>query len=764
LRYSGSNTKSISGNFQIKNMWIEFKNYQEKAIVKLKKEANELLEMQENKICIFKSPTGSGKTLIMAEFLKRLIDSRIDGKKFSFIWIAVNKLHDQSRNSLKKYYDQFGVGLKCSYFDDLVDRKIAENEILFLNWASINKKENIYVRENERDNNLSNIAARTKDEGRIIVLIIDESHRNAETDKSKELIDDISPKITIEVSATPQLKGAFHGVEVELKDVKDEGMIKKEIVINPGFEDYKLDKKLADKTADEIVIEAGLKKRAELAQKHQEEGSDVNPLMIIQIPDSRKGLIDKKDTMIQLLTRYGITTQNGKLAIYLSEKDNKVNLENIEKNDNEVEVMIFKQAIAVGWDCPRAAILVLFREWKSMIFSIQTIGRIMRMSEQHHYKNQELNLGYVFTSLSDIGIAEDIAKEYITVFEGKRAKDYEDIDLTSYHSKRFREETRLSSDFVPVFFKAADDLKLQTRISLKHSIVDTKLIASGRIKDVDKEVKSIEKKGTFDIPKNEVELQIAFDSFSRENLAPFAPELRSIKRINDSLYRFFDKNFKMGVDDWPKIQAIVLADENRQAVIDVINQAKELYQDVVGRGKHELVENDELWNIPGTINYNLIFAKKYYKKSIIQPYYTKTKASDNLSFFEEDSEVEIAFIAYLEKAKQIKWWFKNGKQDASYFAVPYIENGTEKPFYVDFIVMLNDGKIGLFDTKGGIFAQTAKDKAEGLAAYIERENKNGKKLFGGIAIEDKNSWRYHDGKKYIYVQNNLKDWKFLNLD
>jgi hypothetical protein len=42
---------------------------------------------------------------MMAEFLKRLIDSRIDGKKFSFIWIAVNKLHDQSRNSLKKYYD-----------------------------------------------------------------------------------------------------------------------------------------------------------------------------------------------------------------------------------------------------------------------------------------------------------------------------------------------------------------------------------------------------------------------------------------------------------------------------------------------------------------------------------------------------------------------------------------------------------------------------------------------------------------------------------
>jgi len=745
-------------------MILELKDYQEKAIVKLKQEINDLLDAEGNKICIFKSPTGSGKTLMIAESLKRLIDSRIDGKKFSFVWIAVNKLHDQSRNSLKKYYDQFGVGIRCSNFDDLNERIIGENEILFLNWASINKKGNIYVRENERDNNLSNIVTRTKDEGREIILIIDESHRNAETDKSKELIEDICPKVTIEVSATPQFKGIFHGVEVELKKVKDEGMIKKEIVINPGFESYKLDKKLKDKTADEIVVEAGLKKRQELVKKYKEEGSSVNPLMLIQIPDSRQGLIDKKDSVIQLLAKYGITTKNGKLAIYLSEKDNKINLENIEKNENEVEVMIFKQAIAVGWDCPRATILVLFREWKSMIFSIQTIGRIMRMPEWHHYKSPELNLGYVFTSLSDIGIAEDIAKEYITVFESERIKSYKGIDLTSFHSKRFREETRLSSDFVPTFFQASDELKLKTKISLKHSIVDTKLIASGKIKDVDKEIKSIEKKGTLDIPKNEVELQNAFDSFARESLYPFAPELRSIKRINDSIYRFFEKNFKMGVDDWPKIQAIVLADENRQVVIDVINKAKELYQEIVGKGKHEIVQNDEAWNVPRTINYNLNYLKKNYKKSVIQPYYSKTKGSDSLSIFEEDSEIEIAFIDYLEKAKKVKWWFKNGTKDGSYFAVPYSENGNEKPFYVDFIVTLNNDQIGLFDTKGGIYAKTAKERAEGLAEYISKENKKSKKLFGGIIIKDKNSWRFNDNKKYSYDPGNLKEWKFLDIN
>jgi len=742
-------------------MWIEFRDYQEKAIVKLKQEINELLDVEGNKICIFKSPTGSGKTLMVAESLKRLIDSRIDGKKFSFVWIAVNKLHDQSRNSLKKYYDQFGVGLRCSYFEDLEDRMIKENEILFLNWASINKKGNLYVRENERDNNLTSIIARTREEGRIVILIIDESHRNAETDKSRELIEDIGPKVTIEVSATPQLKGVFRGVEVELKDVRTEGMIKKEIVINPGFENFKLDKKLADKTADEIVVEAGLKKRLELSKKYEGDGSNINPLMLIQIPDSRSGLIDKKDSVIRLLEKYGITTENGKLAIYLSEKDNKINLENIEKNENEVEVMIFKQAIAVGWDCPRAAILVLFREWKSMVFSIQTIGRIMRMPEHRHYKNEELNLGYVFTSLSDIGIAEDIAKEYITVFEGVRGDDYKDLDLISYHSKRFREETRLSSDFVPVFLQAARELKLKDKISSEHSIVDTKIIASGKIIDIDKEVKSIEKKGTLDIPKNEVELQNAFDSFARESLSPFAPEKRSIKRINDSIYKFFGAEREE--DRWPVIQAVVLAEENRQSVLDAINRAKELYQEIVGKGKHEILKNEEPWNVPGVINYNLNFVKKNYKKSIIQPYYAKTKGNNNLSLFEEDSDIEVDFIEYLEKSKQVKWWFKNGKSDRTYFAVPYVENGITKPFYVDFIVMLNNGQIGLFDTKGGVYAKTAKEKAEGLVGYIIKENKGGRQLFGGIVIPDKGSWRYNDNKKYEYDLNNLTDWKFLDL-
>ncbi len=131
-----------------------------------------------------------------------------------------------------------------------------------------------------------------------------------------------------------------------------------------------------------------------------------------------------KDRVIRILKdKYKISTENGSklLAIWLSGEH--INKENVERNDNEVEVLIFKQAIALGWDCPRGQILTLFREWHSPIFSIQTVGRIMRMPEpdKGHYQNDTLNYGYVYTNLSDIEIKEDIARNYITVYTSKRS-------------------------------------------------------------------------------------------------------------------------------------------------------------------------------------------------------------------------------------------------------------------------------------------------------------------------------------------------------
>ena len=43
------------------------------------------------------------------------------------------------------------------------------------------------------------------------------------------------------------------------------------------------------------------------------------------------------------------------------------------------------------------------------------------------------------------------------------------------------------------------------------------------------------------------------------------------------------------------------------------------------------------------------------------------------------------------------------------------------------------------------------------------QKKKGKKLIGGIAINQNGTWRYNDNEKYKYDANDLSSWKVLNL-
>ena len=723
---------------------IKLKDYQTQAVENLHRKIENSLRSSENEVIIFQAPTGSGKTVMVSELLKELVSKREDDKKFSFVWVSVRMLHEQSKEKLEKYYEDDRL-LKCSYFEDLEDRKIAENEILFINWHSINKKDlNIFIRENEQDNNLNSIIKNTKDDGRTIILIIDESHHTASSDKSKELIEIISPKITLEVSATPHLTENISEIErVRLDRVKEEEMIKSEISVNPEF----LDIKIGTKSSDEIVIQEALKKREELAKMYAKEKAKINPLMLIQLPDSRAGLTEKKEGIIKILEKKGITEKNGKLAIWLSE-DKSETLPDIEKNDSEVEVLIFKQAIALGWDCPRASMLVIFRESKSFTFTIQTIGRIMRMPELKYYsKELELNKGYVFTNLASIEITEDYAKDYITLYEAKRDnKIYREISLHSIYLKRQRERTRLSGEFVKIFGKIASENSLEKSININPSKIINPIIADGKIVDIDK-AGQIEHKGEISIALNEKELQERFDKFIVQNCTPYAPA-DSSDRMKTALYQFFNQKFKFEKFD-PNVQRIVLGKENVKMFVDTVNLAKEKYKKEIVEKVSEKRELQEIpkWEVPIVISYNSRYQAEVQPLSTIKPFYTAKL-----------SEPERLFIEILNNSGKVKWWYKNGESEVKYFAVLRNDN---MAFYPDFIVQFKDGSIGIFDTKSGRTAETsdARPRAEALYQYLKTD----KRLWGGIVINVNGSWRYNDNEKYGYDPNDLSDWKVLDL-
>lgn len=748
-------------------MSFKLTTYQETAVNEVLKSVRKLLRQSDGRKLVFKAPTGSGKTIMMAEFLAQFADDETH-QPCAFIWTAPRQLHEQSKEKLEAYFEN-SRAMECYFLDGLDNKQIGENEILFFNWESIRQNNNIYIRENEQDNNLSNIIANTRAAGREIVLIIDESHFHAQAETSQNLIAAIAPKLTIEVSATPVMSNPDSIVSVDIDEIKEEGitgkaMVKKGVLLNEDFKSVitggnrVIKSELANST-DDIVLEEALKKRRELVSLYKTTNLKINPLVLIQLPDRRGQADEDRQAMVvrTLNDKHDISIDNGKLAVYLSE--DKKNLENITRNESEVEVLIFKQAIALGWDCPRAQVLVLFRQWSSPIFSIQTIGRIMRMPypDESYYDQDMLNYAYVYTNIDNIEIKDDIGRGYVVFHTSKRITKYEQINIPSVHSKRHREQTRLSPLFTKIFFDVATDNGLENKIKTKGQHVHPAFISDWKTGDIDTVA------GTHLIANTELDvasdrdLQRLFDYFVRKNLSPqFHPEDRSIGRVKESLYQFFGKYMKLDrVQDYQAIINVILSEDNRQYFADAIDTTKRAYIADTLKKDQELVE--EVWNVPEKIVYGEGYAEKEAKKSVMQPFHS-----------DESWKSETKFIDFLETSRNgISWWFKNGSRDATYFAVPYSNGKCELPFYVDFVVLMKDGAIGLFDPHGIHLADFGA-KSDGLRNYVYSMNKKGHKVVGGIVANTdprnlSGSWMLYMGKGKDVQEGDWTNWKQLEI-
>ena len=734
---------------------MNLKEYQENAINKLTTTAMNLLkESGDKKKMVFKSPTGSGKTLMIAEFLRRLTEQS-SVSPFSCIWIAPRKLHFQSKKKLEQHY-KHDSALSCAEFNDLYDREIRLRQILFLNWESVHQKDNLIILPNEHDIYLDKVLENTKGKGRKVILIIDESHFHM-TKGADELIDAIDPKLIINVSATPKFKQHDELVRVKLEDVKAEGMIKKSVIINDGVGNV-LHKNVItiDERTDVVLLQEALQKRNDIASEFQKVGSSVNPLLCIQLPDQRTEQdAITRSVVMQTLKKSGITASNGKLAIKLNNEEE--NMENIFLNDNIAEVILFKHALALGWDCPRAHILVLFRDWKKIDFSIQTLGRIMRMPEPiiGHYQNDLLDNGYVYTNRSEATILEDVAGGYVCLYTARRIGTYSPLKLPSVHRLRQREKTRLSPRFIAIFLEEAKKYNLKDKININAQIVEDTFIDGYKAESVEKlsEDKTIQ--GDFKINiSNETDLQKIFDYFVRDNLSPYYPDNRSIIRVRTSIYEFFGGPLSMGVQDYfSKIILITLSKENREHFIRVLEITKEKYKADTEQ-RSEPLQDTKQWEIPKEIIYGDAYEKHNVSKSAFTPFFMLKKTSDP----------EKKFISLLEKSPKVVWWYKNGESESKYFAVPYKKEGKLAPFYVDFIVLFTDGTIGLYDPKSGFTIDEAKaGKNDGLLDYIQHQKRAKKKIKGGIvALADPGGWKIYQGRGKDLTKD-LTKWDTLEI-
>jgi len=119
--------------------------------------------------------------------------------------------------------------------------------------------------------------------------------------------------------------------------------------------------------------------------------------------------------------------------------EEKVNHEKdfVTPNQSGVDFLIFKQAIDTGRDCPRAQILVRFREIRSITFEIQTVGRILRMPEAKHYDNDNLNRAFVYLNTNEFDVNQETYNpNIIKSINVKRKAIYSPLKLASYYRNR----------------------------------------------------------------------------------------------------------------------------------------------------------------------------------------------------------------------------------------------------------------------------------------------------------------------------------------
>ena len=759
--------------------------YQEKAVGQLVETTVNLLGLNGNRRqVVLKAPTGAGKTVMASEMLATLteeLQSRSDlpFRQVAFIWIAPNKLHQQSYFKMKNFFTETKL-LKPVMFDELdqSDGIIHQGEVLFVNWESINSKNNLIVRDNEQGLSLYDIARKTREENIPIIVVIDEEHLfwTKTADKSKAVLEKINAKVEIRISATPKTQAEYL-VNIDRQEVIREEMIKEGVLLNPDVTSGYAN----DIALNEHLINKALEKRQQIADAYKKEGVNINPLLLIQLPNDTTDAMTADDTKImEQVVQYldvmqGINTDNHRLAVWLSKQ--KTNLEDIERNDNLTEVLLFKQAIALGWDCPRAAVLLIFRKLTSDTFTVQTVGRILRMPEQRFYRNPLLNKGYVYTDISKDKIqivADDMDYLHKAVLQAVRRNNLDNVQLVSYYEvRRSADRNRLGPDFRKVLTKTFEDMWTTTtpltipflfedegeesdneEIDVQSTIVKNRQSAERQrirldVKNVNIEIPAdiffqndvnttIETGQKAKFTRTAGEVDRVYIDWCRQMLSGYE-KAHSTGVLANYLLEAMENLFELFETEAKKV---VLYHENRPKFADVVSKALDRYARQLKQRQQEAKKRSfeqYEWEVPEDRTYTE------------ENHVIKDKMEDHalLPFIElrTASTPEQEFALFLEShSDSIDWWYKNGDSGREHYAVAYTNSqGDKSLFYVDFVIKMNNGQVFLFDTKTENSDPDAPQKHNALLDYMQNEENSPKHLQGGIIIHDINhsgNWLY----------------------
>lgn len=717
---------------------MELKEFQINAISSLMEAMT-----KKNRDIVLKSCTGSGKTIILTHFMEEYTSMH---RGAIFVWLTPGKgdLEEQSKQKMDMYIHN----AQTKDINDILTQGFQAGDKCFINWEKLVKKGNKALEDGDKQN-FKELVNEAINKGFEFSIIVDESHQN-DTIKSQVIIDYFKANKIIRCSATPKGYSNAIVIEIEEREVISAGLIKKLLVINENFEQNIH----VDNQVDYLLSKA-LEKQRQLKAGFISLEKDINPLIVVQLPNKNAVLEYQVE---QWFEKQGIDYCNKQLAVWLDKK--KENIDNISDNNAAPVAIIIKQAIATGWDCPRAHILVKLRDNMNETFEIQTIGRIRRMPEARHYNSDLLDNCYLYT----------LDEHFTQCVKQSMGKDALDADILQL-KPQYRAIELLSEQAKGVLGgrDAVDCLKaiytyLKKEFNLDGKTVENKnkLKAAGFVFGT--YIIGTTKTGKVSTPNSKAISQLN-DSSVVSNLSTNSQNWEYRNRVHEIGLKITVEGGKMDV-----IIRRLFCKNASPSTYRLLNmEAKELCAFVINncdRLKHlfrqatayvasmDLYRADTLYLSQKTTKTKFHFPRQliftFDGSAKTQMICEKNVYYNYRSSAEPRSSSEIAFEKECEKLECVDWWYKNGDKGAEYFSIAY-EDATRKVklFYPDYILSVKD-KLWIIETKGGFdkygnsqdIDRFTPMKFEALRRYLDTYNVN-----GGIVRED--------GRQDLYIcQNN----------
>lgn len=405
-------------------MRIELSSFQSKAVRELHSRAimahDSYGKYHVPQVISLQAPTGSGKTVMLAALIENIYygtEEFAEQPGAIFVWLSDSPaLNEQSMQKIIRHADRIMPGRCEMISDESFDRRtLDDGHIYFLNTQKIGKSGNLVRHSDMRQYTIWETIENTANEkpGQLY-FVIDEAHRGMQgrdagkaTTIMQKFIkgspaDGLSPvPVIIGMSATAarfeslvagNTSSTLNKVVVSPAEVRYSGLLKDRIIIN-----YPQD---SSRRSDMAVLHAAVDEWRGKCEhwKHYTDSQneeDIKPVLLIQVSagsGDRVSSTNLDDVIAKIEERLGESLREKEVAHTfggtgtLTINGLKVHHVDPDKisDDMRIRVVLFKENLSTGWDCPRAETMMSFRHAEDSTYIAQLLGRMIRTPLQRH--------------------------------------------------------------------------------------------------------------------------------------------------------------------------------------------------------------------------------------------------------------------------------------------------------------------------------------------------------------------------------------------